>query len=115
MFYRKGLTLTELLVAMVIIAIAAVGSLDFFRICQQYFIVNSTLKLRAANLCRGTMEGLYTDPGGDALIIGNNHPVTLPTDLYGVNGWGGSYDVSQGTDSGQGSNYKVITLTIRKI
>jgi len=107
MFNKKGVTLAELMVAMVMIAITVVASMEFFRFCHKSFIVNSTLKLRAADLGRETMEGLYNDPGGTM----GNHTVSMPPGVYGIDGWNSSYNISQGTEPTQGSDYRVITVT----
>jgi len=112
---RKGVTLVELMITIVVIAIAVVGSLEFFKFCQKNFIINSTLKLMASDFARETMEDLYyRDP--DDLDLITPKDVSLPStgDFATLADKGGSrsYTVTQGTDAIHGTKYKVITITV---
>ena len=51
----KGVTLVELIVGIVIIAVISVASLEFFQHCRR-FIVDSEIRLGAVNFARETME-----------------------------------------------------------
>ncbi|MDO8536036.1 MAG: type II secretion system protein [Candidatus Omnitrophota bacterium] len=56
---RKGFTLLELIVAMVIIAIMAVGALEFYVYSLNRFIMKARLDLQATDFARETMEKMY--------------------------------------------------------
>ncbi|MEE9500429.1 MAG: type II secretion system protein [Candidatus Omnitrophota bacterium] len=52
----KGFTVIEMLVSIILIAIISVGAFEFFGHCRR-FIVDTELRLSAANFSRETMEG----------------------------------------------------------
>ena len=103
---RKGSTLVELVIAMVIIAIAVVVSLEFFVFCQKNFIINSTLKLRTSSLARETMEGLNC---GDPQVTTAPVEPALPAEEFRISGGGRSYTVTQGNvQDPYGTDYKSL-------
>jgi len=104
----------EVLVAMVLITIIVIGTLEFCIFCQKNFLINSTLRLMAVNFAREQMEELYfLGPNDPALDSGAGTNNTLPeagefadtlrTKYSGQR----SYTVTQ-----PDSNYKVIQVTV---
>lgn len=101
---KKGITLIETMVAIVVIAIAAVASLQFYAFCQRSFITNAVLNSMAANFARETMEDYYfSDYNDPDLNVGTN-TVTLPT--MGNHGGTRNYTVTNKT------GYKLIETSV---
>lgn len=113
---NRGTTIIELLVAMVIIAITTVASLEFFNFCQRNFVVSSRLKFVAANIARETMEETYWLSGASLSDTPTPPPnIDLPADC-GLNTAAYYRDISTenalgGTDPRY--NYKLVEVTIK--
>lgn len=106
---RRGTTLVEIMLAMAIIAIAAVSSLEFYHYCQKSFIVSSKLKLAAADFARETAEEIYMlDHGnsilGDGAAIQKDLPSTGDFCFPGTR----TYTVTQVPDT----DYKVVEVKV---
>jgi prepilin-type N-terminal cleavage/methylation domain-containing protein len=66
----RGFTFVELIVAMVLIVIVSIASLEFFKYCYKNFLVPDELKLEAVNYAAGSMEKLYMeDPASSSLAV----------------------------------------------
>ena len=108
---KRAFTLIELITAVVIMAIAVVCSLEFYRYCHKNFLINSMLKLEAANFARETMEGIYFLDPTDSQLSAGNYTQALPStgdcsQLKTQYGGTRTYRVAQQTD------YKVIQVTV---
>jgi len=105
---NKGVTLVELIIVTVLIAIMVVTGLQFVVYCKT-LAVKSKLKLAAANYARETAEGLYwLDCYDNALNI-TASPVSVPLpsgELGDQYGGTRTYNVTGGAD------YKVVTVTV---
>lgn len=102
---KRGVTIIETMVAIVVIAIAAVASLEFYALCQRNFITNAALKSIAANFARETMEGYYLRDYNDPDLNVGTTPVPLPASPpspLGSHGGTRNYTVTQKT------GYKLI-------
>jgi len=105
---NAGFTLIELILGIVIIAIAAVSSLEFYSYCHKFFIMRSSLTSQALGFAKESMEGLYWLDPYDAAM---NTPLpSLPaipvTGDFAFKGGSRSYSV---TDKG---SYKVLEVTV---
>lgn len=109
---RRGTTLIEIALAMTIIAIAAVSSLEFYKYCQKNFIVSSKLKLAAADFAKETAEEIYMlDP--DNSTLGNG--VTIQKDLPATGDFSYLKNQHQGNrfcTVTQGDSYKVVEVRV---
>ena len=101
MINKKGTTLVELIMAMVIIAIVAVSALEFFNFCQKNFIIPVKPKLVASNFAREKMEEQYWQPGA---LLNDGTSATAP-----LSGW-----TMTSTISTNPAGYKKIDVTIKK-
>ena len=105
---KKGVTLIETMAAILVIAIAAVASLQFYAFCQRSFITNAALNSMAANFARETMEDDYfSDYNDPDLYVNpvsntNTYPATLPASPLDQHGGTRNYKVTQKT------GYKLI-------
>lgn len=99
---KKGVTLIETMIAIVIIAIAAVASLEFYALCQRNFITNAASKSIAANFARETMEDLYLRDDNDPDLNVGTTLVNLPASPLSSRGGTRNYTVTQKT------GYKLI-------
>lgn len=105
---KTGLTLIEVIVAIVIIAIGAVAALQFYVFCQKSFLTSAITRPMAANFGRETMEDLYLRDYSDTNLAPNNYSVTMPvTPTYGRN-WTQTYTVTNSTSPEP--DYKIITV-----
>ena len=60
---RKGFSLIEAVVALILIGIIAVSGFEFLRHCQKFLTHFARTNLEAAELARETMEAIYWGPG----------------------------------------------------
>ena len=102
--FLTGFTLVELIIAMVIIAIVSVCSLEFLRFCQKNFISNAESRFMAANYARETMEGLYWLPSSELVDV-TASPVPLPV--------GSNLSATRTYTVSPRNGYKVITVLIK--
>jgi len=58
---KKGFTLIEVIVAIVVIAVISLGGFEFFKYCR-IFTVDTEFRLMDMNRARGAMEEVYMDP-----------------------------------------------------
>ena len=101
---KMGMTLVEVLIAMVIIAIVAVCGSTYFAFCKRS-IISSQSRLMEVNFARDTMERLYTST---TLVPGSNYNDALPAgDLRDRDGGTRTYTVAA-----QSGNYEVLTVTV---
>lgn len=56
---RAGFSLIEVMIAVIIFAIAAVASLEFFRHCHESFLQKDKLRLQAFYAAAASLESLY--------------------------------------------------------
>lgn len=78
-----GFALVEVIVAMIIIAIIAVVTLEFYRVCIGRFVGNSRLSIEAVDFGREKMEELYFLSPSD-LIDCTDIGAPLPDSIPGV-------------------------------
>lgn len=74
---RKGLSLVEILIAMLILAIAAAGLFSSF-VAANKFISRSKRRLAAVNLARHLNEQLYKDVTASTWIDATSNLLTCP-------------------------------------
>ncbi|MDD5135862.1 MAG: prepilin-type N-terminal cleavage/methylation domain-containing protein [Candidatus Omnitrophica bacterium] len=108
---KAGMTLIEIIVAVIIIAIAGITSFQFLVYCDK-LVMQANSKIVAANFAREIAETLY-QKDYDALVSGSGYPAGIPAlgvRLYkGV----GSYDIgTEQVDALTNTQYKVITVTV---
>ncbi|MCX5666865.1 MAG: type II secretion system protein [Candidatus Omnitrophica bacterium] len=65
---NAGFTLIDLILGIVIIAIAAVSSLEFYRYCHKFFILRSSITVRALGFAKESIEGLCWLDSSDASL-----------------------------------------------
>src|SRR3989338_4627746 len=95
---KKGVTLIETMVAILVIAIAAVASLQFYAFCQRSFITNAVSNSMAANFARETMEDYYfSDYNDSALAVGTYTVPLIGSPLANQHGGTRSYTVTNAT------------------
>ncbi|OGX01435.1 MAG: hypothetical protein A3I73_02095 [Omnitrophica bacterium RIFCSPLOWO2_02_FULL_45_16] len=105
---KKGITLIETMVAIVVIAIVAVVSLQFYVFCQRSFITNAVSNSMAANFARETMEDYYFSDYNDAALAVGTYTATLPASpLANQHGGTRSYTVTNATN-----DYKLIETKV---
>lgn len=107
---KKGVTLIETMAAILVIAIAAVASLQFYAFCQRSFITNAASNSMAANFARETMEDYYFSDYNDSdLNVGNYNTVPITGSSLANNHNGTrSYTVTQPI----GTGYKLIETKV---
>jgi len=104
---KKGFTLIEAMVAMVLIAVVVVANFEFFR--YSYRLINyAELRIKASNLARETMEELYWNPdladtNGDSMDYNFEESDQFRVDHSGAR----IHSVNDTND------YKVITVTVK--
>lgn len=116
MFKNKiGSSLIEVILAMVIIAVAVVVTLDFYKHCQKNFILSSKLRMAAADFARETVEEMYwLDPSNPNLnttteAVSKALPSTGDfAELYDRYAGARTYTIAQETDA----NYKVVEVKV---
>lgn len=99
--YKRGLTLIEIILSIVLIAIVAITALGFLVYCGR-FAVQAGTKITASNFARETMEDHYWD---DTLVtesVQDNLPGNRTR----------TYSVSDPVDGPNGSQYRVTNVTI---
>jgi len=114
MSYKKsrGFTLVEIIVAMMIIAISAIATLEFYRFCLKRFVGVSRLSLEATDFGRDNMEGLYfinsanLNDGTVAEPLPNSIPGVFPNELKDNYGGVRQYTITSKTA------YKVIETKV---
>lgn len=112
---KKGFTFVEIIVAMIIIAIVAVSSLEFFYFCQKFFITPIKPKFMASNLARETMESLYWQLGSSLADTQEPEAVALPDWDPGFNDYLGDWTMTYTVSTPAGNKgYKKIEVTIEK-
>lgn len=111
MFSRRGFTLVELIVAMMLISIIIVVGLQFLVYCQR-FIIKSGTKLVAANFARETMEELYQDDYYSASLDVGAESKPLPTGVEFASNLADQYGGSRECTVTEDADYKVITVTV---
>jgi len=100
---KKGFTLVEVVIAMIMIAIIAVTGFEFLRHVQ-YFIIVAGEELVALNLAREKTEELYWDSD-----LKEMSPVTDDVSDYLP---GGRRTYSVGNSAG--GDYKIISVSVTK-
>ena len=114
MNYKKsrGFTLVEIVVAMMIVAISIVATLEFYRFCLKRFIGDSRLNLEATDFGRDKMEELYfvnsanLSDGTVTESLPDSIPGVFPNELKDDYGGAGQYTVTSKT------GYKVIETKV---
>jgi prepilin-type N-terminal cleavage/methylation domain-containing protein len=116
---QKGFTLTEVLIAMLILSLAAAGMFAVF-ITGKGFTLRCGRKFEAINFARQTTEHLKDDVrattwdlSGAPLSLGNHNEPLPSGDLKDK--WSGqrNYQVNWGpNDYGHDQRYKVVTVTV---
>ncbi len=110
---NEGFTLIDMIIGVVLIAIAVIGSLEFYRYCYKSFIVGPKPAIEALNFAKESMEELcWLDSSDSAFTLplaAPNRP--LPTtgnfkELGSRFSGSRSYSV---TDKG---SYKVLEITV---
>ena len=102
---RAGLTLVELMVGVLLVAIAAVAGLQFLIYCDKY-AMRADAKLAAVNFAQETMENFYMTEY-DNLVTPLPASTLLPPSRLLT--FGGTRScVVDGTNP----NYKIITVTV---
>jgi len=103
-----GFTLIELILGVIIIAIAAVSSLEFYTYCHKFFILRSSLTSQALGFAKESMEGLYWSDPYDAALNTTPAPPLPAIPATGDFAFKGSRSYSV-TDKG---SYKVLEVTV---
>ncbi|MFA5142818.1 MAG: prepilin-type N-terminal cleavage/methylation domain-containing protein [Candidatus Omnitrophota bacterium] len=107
---RAGMSLVEIIVAMVIIAIATIASFQFLVHCDK-FVIMADNKVAAANFAREIMEDYYQEDYDD-LAVGS-HSVSIAALASRLHNGTGSYEIgSEKTESATSTKYKVITVKV---
>ncbi|MEI6863382.1 MAG: prepilin-type N-terminal cleavage/methylation domain-containing protein [Candidatus Omnitrophota bacterium] len=114
---NAGMTLVEIIVAVLLITITTVGSLQFLIYCNK-FAFGADTKIMASNFARETMEGLYRESYD--LLIPGSYPATVVTgqgfdtsSLCTQYGGTRTYSISPVLhDSVTNTDYKTITVTV---
>ena len=101
---NRGVTLIELIVAMTVIAITVVVTLEFYRFCMRQFILNARFSLEATDFARETMEELYFSSAA-GMSDGTVQELLPPCDLEG-----GARNST--ITSNPGAGYKLIRTTV---
>jgi len=111
---KKGFSLLEAMIAMVLIAVVVLANFEFFR--YSYRMINyAKLRLTAVNLARESMEELYwqadppdtTDEEDPILLSGEINPGDLYCELRDSHGGTRKYSVD-----GSNGRYKITTVTV---
>ena len=106
----KGFTMLDMMIGVILIAIVAVGSLEFYRYCHKCFIANSKFTIEALGFAKESMERLCWLDSSDPAF---STPLpTLPsTGAFGELGSrsGSSRTYAVSADKG---GYKVLEVTV---
>ena len=126
---RTGVSLIELMISVVLIAIVAVMALKFLIYCDA-FAMKADAKIAAENFARETMEGLYQKQYADAALTtgsydaGTTSSLALPAGTNFGSRLRNRYPTSntntmriytvgsEQTDTLTNTQYKVITVTV---
>lgn len=111
---KSGVTLIEVIIAMVVIAIIAVGAFSFFEHCQR-FIVDSQLRLIAVNFVRETMEERYWELNpAETPDWAADTPLPTGTGFGSLlrDNYGGTRHYRVSADTGTGTSYRVIETRV---
>jgi len=106
--YNKGFTLIEIMVSILMLALISGTVLGFFSQHLNLALRNEN-RLRAANVARQTMEGLYWQQGLNTAV---NTPVNIPAGAMGMARNPVSFS-SVADGSGATPRYRVITTVVR--
>ncbi|MDP3791712.1 MAG: prepilin-type N-terminal cleavage/methylation domain-containing protein [Candidatus Omnitrophota bacterium] len=107
---NRGFTLVELIVAMVIIAITAVGAFEFYVFSMKNFIMKARLTLMATDFATDKMEKLYYLALGDLPPEGDTTNDQFRNDTYltELKNRGGNCLINVTSTT----NYKIVTTKI---
>jgi len=105
----KGFTLIEILIAMVIIAITSIVTLEFYVFCQKNFIVKPQLRLMAVNFSRDSMEDYYFN---SSLTAGASTPALPSTNTNIGDPLLDNYGGTETITITNKTNYKIIETLI---
>lgn len=104
---KKGLSLVEIIIAMVVIATISVATFEYFWHCRR-FILNTDLRLMAVGFARETIEELYWDDD----LTETPGPVDdpLPAGVLGNPPHNGYRNYT--VDNNSTNDYQIITITV---
>ena len=107
----KGLTLVELIIGIVIVAIISVASFEFYRHCQR-FVMDAEVRLGVSNFARETMEQRMWD--ADIATTGGLwiDDTALPTGTDFASDIGSNHGGTRQYSTDETSNYKVIKVKV---
>lgn len=120
---RKGLTLIEIMISVLIILIAAAGILGAF-VGGHQMMNYSRHKLQAMNFARETLDELRSNYEYDssAMVAGNHDDASDPAicasgniirgEMQGLDDVALTYSVLQPTDAGVPRDYKEVTVIV---
>ena len=116
---RKGFTLIEVLVGLLILSVSFGGLIASFDVSKG-FIYRSGKRLSASNLTRSVLNDFnnavrsdtWGTGGSDLSPAGSPHPVTLPASFAAL-GYSGTYTVTDVDVNTDGEvDYRQVTLTL---
>ena len=109
----KGFTLIDMIVGVVLIAIAAIGSLEFYYYCYKFFIARPKPTIEALNFAKESMEELYwIDSSSAALTLPLQAPnLPLPT-TGNFKELGSRFNGSRSYSVVDKGSYKVLEVTV---
>lgn len=118
--FLTGLTLIEVIVSMVLVAITMVVTLQFFIFIQQNFVVKSRMKYDAANVAREQMEHDYWVDYSSLNATGIDTPIITPFTSANCGLSGATYTekitlrntITVGSNS-YSPGYKLVTVSIK--
>ena len=98
---------------MVVIAISAIASLEFFKYCYGNFIIPAKWRLEAINYARGSIEAVYMEEYGSPALGDTEGWVELPDPGGDLAGLGAGSDIKVYTkNSPAGQEYKVVSTRV---
>ena len=106
---RKGFGLAEVIVTMLLVAIAAITALGFIVFCGR-FVQQPELRLESANFGRETMEDLSM--GSYASLVDGGPYSQLPMGGSGYKGLQGTHGGNRTYSVKSNSDYKTITVSV---
>jgi type II secretory pathway pseudopilin PulG len=105
---KAGFSLVEAILTIILIAIAAVVALPYLVYCS-HFALQTDARMAAANLARGTVEGLYKRAYNDA---GLNPTTGTPDSLAGTVFLSRYPTAARNYTISDKGDYKLITATV---
>ncbi len=112
---NAGYSLTEIILAMVLIAVIVITSLQFLIYCDN-FAMKADTKITAEHFAREAMEEFYQKQYTDPALTSNSNvsfPGAIFDKFYSLRGGRISRTVGpEETDNVTNTKYKVITVTV---